>query len=311
MNKNLTLAIPTYNRADILDKTLELIVSDSDFDERVEIVISDNCSTDNTASIVEKYTTKYSNIIYSRNEINIGGELNFCKVLSLGSGDYVKLCNDTVRFKKKYLGFILNKIELHRDLRDPIFFYRNYYGHHDVDYKCQDIDSFLNAVSLTSTWIGNFGVWRSDLPNLAPLNRNAHTLLMQVDWTYQILRLGRSSTVYFRDYFDVYATNDKGGYNVFEIFINNYISYTRNSYRLGEISLLTFEKDKFKLFLHFVCLRVVWLILRDKRITSFENKNSWKIILREYYYYPYFYLGVFLGLLSASVEKIKSIVYRT
>ena len=44
----LSLCIPTYNRVETLTVMLERVVHDPDFDEEVEIVISDNCSTDDT-----------------------------------------------------------------------------------------------------------------------------------------------------------------------------------------------------------------------------------------------------------------------
>lgn len=45
----LSICIPTYNRAEILDKTLFLLFSNPDFNvDEIEVVVSDNCSTDHT-----------------------------------------------------------------------------------------------------------------------------------------------------------------------------------------------------------------------------------------------------------------------
>lgn len=51
----LSLCIPTYNRGEILRETLDTIVLSPDFDDRVEVVICDNCSTDNTREISQEY----------------------------------------------------------------------------------------------------------------------------------------------------------------------------------------------------------------------------------------------------------------
>ena len=60
----LSICIPTYNRAEYLKKTLESIVWQRDFlSKDVEVVISDNCSTDDTASVVAKFVEKYPNKI--------------------------------------------------------------------------------------------------------------------------------------------------------------------------------------------------------------------------------------------------------
>ena len=53
----LSICIPTYNREKYLQDTLESIVSQDIFKNTndVDIVISDNASTDGTRELVEKY----------------------------------------------------------------------------------------------------------------------------------------------------------------------------------------------------------------------------------------------------------------
>ena len=58
----LSLCIPTYNRVETLMVMLDHVICDPDFDEEVEIVISDNCSTDDTEMEVRKITSKHHNI---------------------------------------------------------------------------------------------------------------------------------------------------------------------------------------------------------------------------------------------------------
>ena len=52
----LSICIPTYNRAEYLEGALKNIVTDSAFDSRVEVIISDNASTDNTQEVGKKYS---------------------------------------------------------------------------------------------------------------------------------------------------------------------------------------------------------------------------------------------------------------
>ncbi|MDE1010646.1 MAG: glycosyltransferase, partial [Paraburkholderia fungorum] len=51
----LTIAIPTFNRAAYLQLCLQQVLPDRNFvdDGTVEILVSDNCSTDQTAATVE------------------------------------------------------------------------------------------------------------------------------------------------------------------------------------------------------------------------------------------------------------------
>ena len=59
----LSICIPTYNRAALLKKTLDSIVNQKRFidTDDVEIIISDNCSQDNTEKLSMLYVHRYKN----------------------------------------------------------------------------------------------------------------------------------------------------------------------------------------------------------------------------------------------------------
>ena len=59
--KLLTIAIPTYNGAKTIANMLEILLPQCD--ERVEVLISDNASTDNTKLIIDKYIEKWKHPI--------------------------------------------------------------------------------------------------------------------------------------------------------------------------------------------------------------------------------------------------------
>ena len=74
MGYKLTIAIPTYNRKDLLERCLNSIIPQMDKD--IEIFISDNASSDGTEEMVrEKFN--YPFIRYRKNEENIGSDRNF------------------------------------------------------------------------------------------------------------------------------------------------------------------------------------------------------------------------------------------
>ena len=56
--KLLTIAIPTYNRCDLLEKTLRNVFS-QEWIEKVEVLVVDNASTDNTSEMIKKYNVRY------------------------------------------------------------------------------------------------------------------------------------------------------------------------------------------------------------------------------------------------------------
>ena len=87
----LSICIPTYNRAPYLRVCLEHIVrqfSNENVRDRVEIVVSDNCSPDDTEIIGREYERNYSNIRYFRNEENKGFDLNVVNVVEKARGVY-------------------------------------------------------------------------------------------------------------------------------------------------------------------------------------------------------------------------------
>lgn len=89
---HLTIGIPTYNGELTIKKVLDSILGQ--MTEGVEIVISDNASTDNTSLIANEYALKDSNIRYFRNEKNVGMDNNFDLVVKRAQGKFVWILSD-------------------------------------------------------------------------------------------------------------------------------------------------------------------------------------------------------------------------
>ena len=51
----LSICIPTYNRSNYLKICLNSIMSQVDINLPIEIIVSDNCSTDNSLEIIDEY----------------------------------------------------------------------------------------------------------------------------------------------------------------------------------------------------------------------------------------------------------------
>ena len=119
----LSICIPTFNRAEILRKSLDAILDQKEFKEtdEVEIVISDNCSTDETRSVVAAYIALHpGKIRYHCNSEN-NADLNFEQALSLGRGKFLKLLNDSALASPGTLADLLNVIRATQEERPVIF----------------------------------------------------------------------------------------------------------------------------------------------------------------------------------------------
>ncbi len=91
-NPFLTIAIPTYNRAEILNKNLSLFIDELDDD--VEVLVSDNASSDDTENICKTYRDNHSKFSYFRNSKNLGYDQNVLNCVARSSGSYVWFLGD-------------------------------------------------------------------------------------------------------------------------------------------------------------------------------------------------------------------------
>lgn len=125
MSIKLSICIPTYNRANYLEETIESILPQ--LDNESELVISDNASSDNTQVLVKSYMEKYKNITYFRWENNQGPDKNYYNAVAKAQGEYCwllgsddLLTDDAIRrvkdfYLRKYkdLDFILVTSEVY------------------------------------------------------------------------------------------------------------------------------------------------------------------------------------------------------
>jgi abequosyltransferase len=109
VNSNLSIVIPTFNRAALLDyclgKNIELVRSNN-----IQIKIFDNASTDETQKIVKKWIEEYDFIQYFCHDKNIGVDANFEFALKEPDTKYVWLLGDSYLLPKNGIEYVLEKI---------------------------------------------------------------------------------------------------------------------------------------------------------------------------------------------------------
>jgi glycosyltransferase involved in cell wall biosynthesis len=105
MQKKLSILLPTYNRGHFLEECLKRLENRGFFNNDCEIIISDNCSNDNTQNIVKKYNVKYS-----RNISNLGYNANIEILIKKASGAFIIILGDDDEFLFDW-NFIKNIID--------------------------------------------------------------------------------------------------------------------------------------------------------------------------------------------------------
>jgi len=83
-----SILIPTYNRASCLPRAIESGLSQSFQD--IELVVSDNASTDDSWEIIQEYARKDGRIRAFKNPANLGPVPNWIKCLQYSRGQYIK-----------------------------------------------------------------------------------------------------------------------------------------------------------------------------------------------------------------------------
>ncbi|RIE07065.1 glycosyltransferase family 2 protein [Candidatus Cryosericum odellii] len=116
-NIKLSVAIPTYNGARYIREALDSIVSQlTGISEEVEIVVSDNASTDETLEIIEEYQTKYSFIKYFRNAENLGPDRNYDLAVRRAKGQFVWLLSDDDKIRDAGINKVIDVINKHPNI---------------------------------------------------------------------------------------------------------------------------------------------------------------------------------------------------
>ena len=92
----ISLAIPTFNRAAFLTELLRSLLPQFAglSSGTVELLISDNCSTDATESVIRQFVARGLPCRYLRNSANLGADANFLKCLDEATGQYVWVFGD-------------------------------------------------------------------------------------------------------------------------------------------------------------------------------------------------------------------------
>jgi len=304
----LSICIPTFNRCEVLERSLQTYINDPSFDERVEIVISDNCSTDDTEAVIKKYLTKYNNIRYHRLNETICADLNMNKVLSMGNGLYLKLMNDTISLKPRILEKMLKIIDKKKLGISPIFFYQNiHFLNSNKIIICSNINELVSNVSFYIGWIANFGIWRTQYDALEEKDRLAHLQFPMADLTIRLILQHQNSVIYFKDYFSVAELKKKGGYNVFSTFAVNYLSIYDEYLIFNKLENRIYNREKYRLYRYLLMPWYKNLVINKSENLYFEKEHFFKIIFTKYGKHFYAYAGFILLYILLIFKNVKSI----
>jgi abequosyltransferase len=229
MNILWSICIPTYNRAKFLEGCIASLNKQINISNRddVEILVSDNASTDETNIIIAKYIKNGLKISYYKNANNIGPDANFLQCINLAKGKYVLLLGDDDVLMEGTIDTVLQFLK--RDNYGVV--YIGGYGFSDKP-RCInaptfeqakqkvffDGNEFLRQVSIYVTFISSNIFNKDYVLNDFDYDRYRNSSFVQVPF-YVISALRATKNLYLGQSRYVGAkTNNSGGYGVFDTF---------------------------------------------------------------------------------------------
>lgn len=234
----LTIAIPTYNRAEDLARLLSSLSAElSESAEKIDIVICNNASTDHTREVVERFvaTRPYARAIHQT--ANLGMDGNFCACAEHVKGEYFWLIGDD---DLPMPGAIRALVALLKS-RQPDLLYMNSRWLPDIAVAAsQELASPLRVTDLSreafgrrvhvwTTFLSAMIIRRSELlDDRNSLRRFFGTNLSQMAWVMERLREG-SRFVHVQTPCVLATAGNTGGYAVVSVFGEHFPRIVRES----------------------------------------------------------------------------------
>lgn len=300
----LSILVPIYNRSIYLERMLKNFLMDKDlFQTKVNLYISDNCSTEDLQAIVHRYILEGLKIIYHRNNRNIGGDNNIISCYQSGNGKYILVLGSDDIMKVGRIREIVNILDkeelgllhLNHHCTKPEGFVL--YNNHEL---------FLSEINIWITFISS-NIVKRDYINQVDFEKYRDTNFSQVVLFVLAASKERYNGMLSRDFFEKENESaSNGGYNLFQVFIVNLLSILNEAVHQQLISKECYQLIKKRNFVEFLSGDVARRLILRKR-TNHETKDAWRIVWKYYGKYFYFYTSTLKELIRTCVRKIRLI----
>ncbi|AEB99503.1 glycosyltransferase [Selenomonas sputigena] len=237
----LTIAFITYNRSRYLKKSLRCVLQQVGNDDLVEILVSDNASTDDTRAFVEEMQRTHKNLRYHCNEKNIGAEGNIHEAIKASRGEYVLVMGDDDYFVDGAIHVLLSGIVRYRGI--AIFCL----GQQSEDPRsvCTGTGRlrYIEVVSYFMGWISCIVMRRELYDHIREPHKYDDSRIPQVYLQMEILKQNPDFAVLIGSFFMESGGDHKPkGYNFIEVFVKNYFDILTASVEIPAAQLSAAKK---------------------------------------------------------------------
>lgn len=202
MKPLLSICIPTYNRAEILKNTIESITTQEVFRETelVQIVVSDNASSDKTPEVMQNFLLEFpQKIRYIRLTKPIDPHFNFENALKNGSGEFVKLLADATCFRKGQLEIFVKELQENQSYN--VILTQSLSTEVGKTRVITSVEELLSSYSFNLSWISIFCFRRSTLFKLPDPFRYWFLFFPQMDIAFRLIKAGNPALSFNNRYF--------------------------------------------------------------------------------------------------------------
>lgn len=140
--KNISIIIPNYNSGTYIKKCIDSLLEQEY--KISEIIIVDDCSTDESKTIVKEYAQKNKNIILLENKKNMGVAYSRNRGIENAKSEYIMFCDSDDWYEKKATKIMIEKIEN----EEADFVFAGYYITHKDGRKIKVKYSNFNNVEI-------------------------------------------------------------------------------------------------------------------------------------------------------------------
>ena len=231
----LSIAIPTWNRAEYLKRCLESI--EKDIQGKVlslEIIVSDNCSTDNTQDIIQYFLKKGLPIKVFLNSENMGIEYNITQCYKKSNGKFVLVLGDDDFFIPGGIVYILELLKSYNSEQLGIvnFYNNSIYRKPNLIYKVYlNNVVFIKTLSYWVTFISG-NIINKDLLGDLNISKYEGSFLTQVPYIYNAALRSKVNIIVYKPII-IAEINNSGGYKLFDVFAKNYNQILNDFKRSG------------------------------------------------------------------------------
>lgn len=220
----LAISIPTYNRPEILEENLKIMIPYLK-EKGIPVYISDDSNNDLTKNVIEKLRETYPNIYYFKNEHSLGHDKNCLRTLNLANEEYIWYLGDSQIITLRGIEIILDTID--KNIFDFLLVSstsRNIKIKSSVYHNC---NLFFVDLAWHATMTGST-IYRKDILFKSNYNNYLNTNFIQLGILLQEMILSENGLCWLNENV-IYGNRNKGNSywmnRVFQVFANDWYDF--------------------------------------------------------------------------------------